>query len=146
MKASTEKATDRFGLVANGSSGVWDISINETIRGKEKWYADIEGPSVYLSFQLIDLDILDKMIAFLDRRASADASPRKTRSSEVEKELVIGSFGQAPVSLIGDNEYEDRCFLVVGPKSGCCVRFPLWGEDTRMIFDALRQIREDVTS
>jgi hypothetical protein len=146
MKASTKKATNRFGLVANGSSGAWDISINETIRGKEKWYADIEGPSVYLSFQLVDLDIVDKMIAFLDRHVSADASPRKARSGKAGEELTIGSFGQALVLLIGDNEYRDRCFLVVGPKNGCCVRFPLWGEDTRMILDALRQVREDVTS
>jgi hypothetical protein len=41
MKVSTEKATDRYGLVANGSSGAWDVSINETIRRKVKWYADI---------------------------------------------------------------------------------------------------------
>src|SRR5215469_5898642 len=141
MKVSTEKATDRFGLVANGSSGEWHLSINETIRGKEKWYADIDGPSVYLSFQLVDLEILDKMIAFLDRRVSADTSPQKTRSSKAEEELVIGSFGLAPVSLIGDNEYKDRCFLIIGPKSSCCMRFSLLGEDTRMILDAFRQVR-----
>jgi hypothetical protein len=105
---------------------------------------DVEGPSVYLSFQLIDLNILDKMIAFLDHHVSANASPRKARASKTEKELAIGNFGQAPVSLIEDNEYEDRCFLVIGPKSSCCMRFPLWGEDIRMILDALRQIREDL--
>jgi hypothetical protein len=144
MKVSTEKATHRFGLAANGSSGAWDISIDETLRGKEKWYADFEGPSVYLSFQLVNLDIIDKMIAFFDKRALTDGRSQKGRSDNSPNELTIGSFGQAPVLLIWDDEYEDRCFLVIGPKSSCCMRIPLWGEDTRMILDALRQIREDL--
>jgi hypothetical protein len=132
--------------LANGSSGAWSISIDESIKGKERWFAEIEGPSVYLSFQLIDLGILDKMIAFLGKRAPAGKHLRKTRSNETNAELAIGTFGQDPVTLTWDDEegYEDRCFLVIA-KSGCCMRLALFGEDTRMILEALHQIRAELS-
>lgn len=145
MKASTEKAIDRFGLVANGSSGVWDFSIDESVKGAPKWFAEIEGPAIYLSFQLVDRDIIDKMIAFLDRRVSAAARSQKTQPGQRGEELTIGNFGRASVSLIGDNEEEERCFLVIGPQGSCCMRFPLVGKDTRMILAALRQVHEDLS-
>src|SRR6185437_15649552 len=107
MKASTDKAISRFCLVANGSSGAWQVSIDESVRGAEKWYVDIEGPSVYLSFQLVDRGVIDKMIAFLDTPS------RKGQSDKPSKELIIGKYGQAPVSLLEDDEYADRCFLVI---------------------------------
>jgi hypothetical protein len=144
MKTSTGKAISRFCLVANGSSDAWQVSIDESVRGAEKWYVDIEGPSVYLSFQLVDRDIIDKMIAFLDENMPVGGRSRNGRADKSPTELVIGKFGQAPVSLLGDDEYADRCFLVIGPNSNCCMRIPLVGEDTRMILDALRQVREDL--
>ena len=40
MKASMEKTLDCFGLLANGSSGAWSISIDKSIKGKERWFAE----------------------------------------------------------------------------------------------------------
>jgi hypothetical protein len=57
---------------------------------------------------------------------------------------MIGYFGRAPVSLLWDNEHQDRCFLVVGPKSRSTLRLSFCTRDITTLREALGQLREDL--
>jgi hypothetical protein len=41
-----------LGLLAIGSSGPWEVSVDETISGTERWFAQIEGPSISIYFEI----------------------------------------------------------------------------------------------
>ena len=49
-----------------------------------------------------------------------------------------------PVSLVRDDEYEDRCFLIVGPGDSPVVRYSFAGEDLENLIEALRQANQDL--
>ena len=65
MKNSFQEASNQFGLLAIGSSGAWQIDIDEVLKGAECYCVQIQGPSIYLSFQLVDLGIIGQAIDFL---------------------------------------------------------------------------------
>jgi hypothetical protein len=52
MKAAKQPRTSTkqksYGLVANGSSGAWQVAVDETLRGTQQWFAQLEGPNCYL--------------------------------------------------------------------------------------------------
>jgi hypothetical protein len=52
IQASSETAGENLGLLANGSSGSWEVSIDESVSGTERWFAQIEGPSLWLYFEI----------------------------------------------------------------------------------------------
>ena len=46
-----ENDKESLGLTAIGAAGSWEIAVDETTSGTtQKWFAQIEGPSVYLYF------------------------------------------------------------------------------------------------
>ena len=67
-RTSRRRNNASFGLLANGSSGPWDIAIDEATSGPNRWCAQIEGPSVTFSFEIPSIDIVGKMVRFLERR------------------------------------------------------------------------------
>jgi hypothetical protein len=52
--------------------------------------------------------------------------------------------GRALVSLIWDNEYPDRCFFVVGPKSRASMSLSLFAKETKAIREALVKLSRDL--
>ena len=70
MDDRSQEVTKGFGLLAIGSSRGWDVSIDESVGGEQRWYAQIEGPSFSLYFQLLEAGIVRKVIDFLDMRDS----------------------------------------------------------------------------
>jgi hypothetical protein len=124
-----------FGLLANGSSGPWEIAIDEYTSGEERWCAQIEGPSVTFYFEIPSLDIVGKMARFLKP---------STGSAQRNGSLVIGKDQCTPVTLVRDDEYDDRFFLVVGPTENPIVHFVIAGTDVVKIADALRQVKDDL--
>jgi hypothetical protein len=133
---------ESFGLLANGSSGAWDVSIDETISGDERWFAQIEGTSICLYFELPSLDMIPKVIRFLTppaERAAAHAG-----SSSVNGELLISKRTELPVRLVRDDEFEDRIFVVVGPVDRPLIRCSLTSSESRDILEALRQAETDL--
>ena len=133
----------KLGLLANGSFGPWEIAIDETTSGTDRWYAQIEGPSVAFYFEIPSVDIVAKMARFLEPRSSA---PRKPANGSVRPNdcLVIGKDKKMPVTLLRDDEYNDRYFLVVGPTDHPLVRFVIAGADVNNIAKALEQVKEDL--
>jgi hypothetical protein len=132
-----------FGLLACGSSGAWRIDIDEATSGADCWRAQIEGPSVYFDFELLSLDIVRKMAKFLKLHSMAT---KQTSNGSLKrgKVLLIGKDKKTPISLVKDDEYDDRFFLVVGSTDDVLIRFIIAGEDVKKISDALRQVQEDL--
>ena len=127
---------ENFGLMANGSSGRWDVSIDETISGTERWFAQIEGPSLWLSFEIPSPTIISKVNQFL-------ALPQP-KGEQTEGRLELGEAEGTPVALVRDDEYPDRGFLIVGPSDAPIVRFAVAGEDWDNLVQALRQVEQDL--
>jgi hypothetical protein len=127
---TTQNKNESFGLLACGSSGPWQIDIDEAISGADRWWAQIEGPPVSFYFELPSLDIVGKMARFL-----------KSKNSD---SFVIGRDKSTPISLVQDDEFDDRFFLLIGPTDNVMVRFVIAGEDVVRISEALQQVQEDL--
>jgi hypothetical protein len=141
-RARSTRKKAAIGLTAIGSSGPWEIAIDQTVSGPDRWFAQIEGPSVYLRFEIPSLETIDQAISLL-------ASHGKTGSNAAgvhDGTLAVGSNRSMRVSLLRDDEFSDRYFLVIEPKSGLVVRFTLAGDDLTHIVDALCQAKEDLES
>jgi len=63
-KKKSEK--ESFGLIANGSSGDWDISVDEATAGAGRWFVQIESRSAYLSFQIASPKVISDAHGFLE--------------------------------------------------------------------------------
>jgi hypothetical protein len=132
-----------LGLLANGSSGRWDIAVDESLDGNE-WFMEIDGPQTYLVFQLVDLEVVRTALRFLRSPSGSEAIPRSD-GGPGDLDLTLGRFGSSSVSLVWDNEDFPRCFLVIiGPQGRYTLRLSLAGEDLEMFRDALRQVVEDL--
>jgi hypothetical protein len=114
---------------------LWDVDLDETTDGPDKLYAQLEGPSVYLYFQLPGREIVDQMIQFLEHPPG---------SSKEWTALRIGSFGRTPVTLRWDDEELARCFLVIGSGRHFCMHWSLVEEEITLLIEALRQVKEDL--
>jgi hypothetical protein len=123
-----------LGLAAVGSGGAWDISLDEALSGPEKWIARIEGPSLQLSFEIASPAVVGRAARFLD----AVRRPRASRS------LRIGAAGRCDVTLLWDDEHEDRCFLIVGEPSEPILRLAFNGQELAKAKMALSQVLEDL--
>jgi hypothetical protein len=133
-----EKAS--VGLLAVGSSGRWEIAIDETTSGPQRWFAQIEGPAVYLYFEISSLEIIDQAIEFVTAAGGdADAAPAARGDT-----LALGTSKSTPVKLVRDDEFSDRYFLVIEPKDGAVVRFTVATHDLAHVIDALRQVKQDM--
>ena len=141
---SSESHDENLGLLANGSSGPWEVSVDETISGTERWFAQIEGPSVYVSFEIPSPDIVGEAVRFL-------ATPHDERREPISSAtghggLLISKSPGIPVSLVRDDEYEDRYFIIVGQGDSPVVRYSFAGEDLMDLVEALRQADQDMTA
>jgi hypothetical protein len=133
----------RIGLLANGSSGQWEIAIDEATSGPDRWFAQIEGTLVSFYFEIPSVDIVNEMVQFFEPRpGTAKRSP--VGSGERNNSLVISKGLNNPVILVRDDEYRDRFFLVVGLMENPLVRFVIAGIDAVDFAAALQQVKEDL--
>jgi hypothetical protein len=88
--------------------------------------------------------MIAKTIDFLLRRDTNSPGSQIKPHQESNAELIIGYFGRAPVSLLWDNEYRDRCFLVIAPRSRSTLRLSFFTRDITTLREALSQLREDL--
>jgi hypothetical protein len=129
-----------FGLLAYGSSRCWEVSIDESLNHEEEWITQIEGPNVYLTFQLNDIQVVSEVMNFLSQPPhQSSANPHQ----HSQPSIVFGKFGETPVSLLWDDEDMERCFLVASG-NGQCVRITLLQEDINMLKEAFSQVLADL--
>jgi hypothetical protein len=144
IQAVSEDPDENLGLLANGSSGPWEVSIDESVSGVERSFAQIEGPSLWLYFEIPSPDIIPKMIQFLLPPGTKREEMPSRSSRRSNKLLDISKPEETPVSLVRDDEYKDRCFIVVGRSDSPIVRFSIAGEDLDNLVEALRQVEADI--
>ena len=131
---------ETLGLLANGSSGQWDVAVDETTSGVDRWFLQIEGPSIGFYFEITSPGIVEEMLQFFEERCSK----ANNKSTKKNGALVIRKDKSAPVTLMGDDEFADRYFFVVGRENRPMVRFELAGADLTSLIGALRQAMEDL--
>lgn len=134
-----------FGLVASGSSGDWEISIDETLSGPRKWFLQIDGPLWYLEFRVARRDVVDGVLGFLGTHLGDGNSSTGNRASAIDDEIELGCSCGNRVSLIWDTETNERCFILVAGDDGFHVRFTLLHDDLVQIVDAFRQVASEWT-
>lgn len=130
MKPESD-ANGSFRLLANGRAGCWSVDLDESRDGRE-WSLQLDGPQVYLTFAVRDLTVIRSAIAYLRegfRRADA---------------LPLGHFESAGVSLHWDDEFPDRCFLIVGPHARAALRVAVMADDAATLAEALEQVQQDL--
>jgi hypothetical protein len=93
-------------------------------------------PFLGLYFEIPSPEMISKAIQFLARP--------QTKGEENEGKLDLGEARGTPVALDRDDEYTDRCFLVVGPNDSPIVRLAVAGEDWHNLVQALRQVEQDL--
>ena len=142
QRGQPENNNAALGLIGNGSSGRWEIAVDETTKGPERWFVQLEGPSIYFSFEIPSLEMIATALKFLEGRTSSQGA--HGRNSSENGSLVLGNHRETPLVLVRDDEYKDRYFLVIGEKADVVVRFTIAGEDLRNITEALRQATEDL--
>ena len=128
------------GLLAFGASGRWEVAIDETLSGPSRYFAQIEGPSVYLYFELATVKTIDEAIDFF----SAHATNARSQPFDKLGKLSIAKKSDPQISLIKDDEYDDRYFLTIEAKSGLHVQFTIVGEDLSHIVNALEDAKDDL--
>ena len=138
--AAQKKAS--VGLAAIGASGSWEVSIDQTTSGPERWFMQIEGPSAYFHFEIPSLEIIDSTIRFLaDLRGHA---PNDVSRFAKDGILPIGASKASQVRLVRDDEFNDRCFLVMEFQRAQQMRFTLTGDDVTHVMASLRQLKDDL--
>src|ERR1700719_1034274 len=87
------------GLMAIGSSGPWEISVNQSVTKADHWFAQIEGPAVYIYFEIPSTNILNQVSRFF----AIDELGRKPRKNT----LALATGKSTQVSLVRDDEFPD---------------------------------------
>lgn len=119
--------TPVLALLANGSSGRWSVTLDESANGATEWFLQIDGPSLNLFCEVDDLAILHNLAIVLK------ASTKKPDA------LLIGQVNRIPLRLQWDTEDEKTIFFTVGPASRPLVRCSIHGADIQDLADALQQ-------
>lgn len=135
QRRKPETDNECLGLMANGSSGDWEVAIDETTKGPERWFVQLEGPSVHFSFEIPSPKIIAAALDFLGGRSSLSVE---------DGSLVLGNHRQTSAILVRDDEYKDRYFLMMGQGAEVVVRFTIAGQDLKDIREAFRQATEDL--
>lgn len=143
MSCEVEPSADGWELLANGSSGRWDVAVEEAL-DREEWSFEIDGPGTYLTFQLRGLQAVSDALAYLQARTGREAG-EAGRGGPAADALPLGHFGSASVSLALDDEAPPCCFIVVGPKARSTFRVALGMEDVSEVIQSLEQVVADLT-
>jgi hypothetical protein len=127
---STIVADRTDGLAAVGSCGSWSVDLDES-QTAEEWFAQIEGPSVYLSFSVQSPRVIKEMLSFL------------IDESFTNGEISLWKQLQESVTFARDDEFNDRYYLIV--KAGnTATRVTFADQSLKCLKEALRQAGEDI--
>jgi hypothetical protein len=141
MKAGKRPQSQRtqksFGLVANGSAGAWRVDIDETLSGTQRWFAQIEGPTCYLYFEIDHPQAVVKIARFLSNNVHEENG-----SHAQNRELKVGNAGGHTVEFLWDRDPADRCFILLRGENEFCVRTTLLRDDLQSLQKAVEQVCE----
>ena len=134
------KSVKQFGLLANGSTPNWEITVDESLDDPPEWLMELSGRHVEIVFWLNDVTVISQAIDFLNRGLDAVASDSL---KFVETELALGSLDGGDVTLVWEVEDSLRLNLVAKGGGEFCCRLAFDEEDVKMLRDALMQVQSD---
>src|SRR5438045_2974230 len=100
----------------------------------------IDGPQAYLGFALRDLQAVPKLHAYL----RAGLHPDQGDGHRDTEGVTLGRLGSMSVSIIQDDEFATRRFIIINGKREAVMRFTLDAADVEMLVEAFRQVMEDL--
>src|SRR6266851_2780511 len=131
MNNNQAQTAKGWGLLANGSSGRWYIDIDESDAGDE-WNMQIDGPTTYLRFPLADLQVVPNLLAYLRAGLNVGHANRPQASDE----FPLAKPGSLSVSIIQDDEFATRWFIIINGKADAVARLTLDAADVEMLVEA----------
>ena len=127
MSHQVVSAPKQWGLRACGSSGRWQIDVDETHEGNE-WALQLESSQVYFRFAIPSLQVVAKLLAYLQGNGQDQANG-----------ITLGCLGSSAVAILRDTEFTTRWFIKVDAEAGGLLQVTLDEADVRMLIDALQQ-------
>lgn len=129
---------EKLGLLANGSAGSWEVAVDTTTAGAERWFLQIDGPRISFQFELSSPMVVDRMIRFLEGGAGHESARNGTNGR-----LSISK--DTDVNLVRDVEFHDRYFLTLAKRAKTVVELTIAGSDRQQLIEALRQASADLS-
>jgi hypothetical protein len=122
-----------YGVAAVGSTSRFDVEIDEALDDESDMQMSTSTRSWTFRFALSAREDVARILSFL-----------RQHTGRLEfSELVVGSFHDAPVRLIKDNEFADR-FWLRAYGDGPMVEFVLAADDLTEFTDAVAQVVQDL--
>ena len=115
-------------LLANGVSGRWSVTLDESAGPACVYFLQIEGPSLDLYCNAKRPEILHELVRIL-------------RSPTTKQPLVLGQVNRIPIRLQWDAA---TLFFMVGPATRPLVRYSIQGADMRNLANAAEQASLDL--
>jgi hypothetical protein len=134
-----------WGLLANGAAGQWSIDIDESTDGAA-FNMQLDGPQFYLGFALQDLQIIPRLRSYLCAGLRSGQPDDEPSADEKANGLAIGRFDSMTVSIIQDDEFATRWFIIINGQADAVVRFTLDAADVEMLVEALGQVMGDLAA
>lgn len=123
---------DSFGLVAVGTSGGWSVEIDQSNDDSMVWYLQIESRMIDIRFPICGPQACEQLRDFTSAKSGSPPTD----------ELSLGG----TVTVLRDDEYADRFFLLVGYDDVALVRICIAGEELKCFREALDQVHSDLVS
>ena len=102
----------------------------------------IESPTVYLYFEIDDRKVVDDILSHDKvRRQTA-----KERSASKPDSVILGRFGSESVSLLWDDESNDRFFVLIGDSPEHHLRLSFTNDSYRQLIEAFNQLKDELSS
>jgi len=124
-----------YGAAGVGSTSRFDVEINEALDNASDLQMSIRTRSWTFRFALSAREDVARMLSFL-----------REHTGRLEfAEIIVGSFHDAPVRLIKDDEFADR-FWLRAFRDGPMVEFVFGADDLTEFTDAVAQTFQDLQS
>lgn len=134
----------QIGLIGIGTCGNWEVQIDETVAGLQKWYFQIEGPTVSFNIEIPSLTSLPSIAAELSKPKQDPPVITAHILEQHTSSIPLGTLGGLPVLLLRDDEYSDRCTLLIDGNRGGTVRILIAGDDLQQFVSALSEAIDDL--
>ena len=125
----SDTTNSQWQLEASGQSGGIEIDLMSSLGSGETWLCELRMEPVYLTFESAGPVAIRKFADFVDRNIGK-------RKYEEES---IGVFSGCAVSIVKDDEYEDRFFLRARG-AGSCFDLTFAGDETIALSAALKSL------
>lgn len=125
-----------YGLLAFGSSGDWELAVDELRGERPGWCLQIDSSVVSLRCRITTLTAFAALKRLLD-------SPRSHKENQ-NTAVQVGVYNDQPVVVQLDDEFADRCFIVAGDSADARLEVTLAGANYVALREACSQVVEDL--